>query len=66
MVNVYIICIDTQNYMNLCFIFQHKFPKAQVNVYITVLQNDGCGKYNVNEHVFHFYDLYLMRTVDLQ
>jgi len=25
--------------------FQHKFPKAQVNIYITVLQNDGSGKF---------------------
>ena len=28
--------------------FQHKFPKAQVNIYVTVLQNDGSGK---NENI---------------
>lgn len=26
-------------------LFQDKFPKAQVNVYVTVLQNDGSRKY---------------------
>lgn len=30
--------------------FQHKFPKAQVNVYVTVLQNDGSRKYQTHVH----------------
>lgn len=29
----------------LICLFQDKFPKAQVNVYVTVLQNDGSRKY---------------------
>lgn len=29
----------------LICLFQNKFPKAQVNVYVTVLQNDGSRKY---------------------
>jgi ribonuclease PH len=26
------------------FYLQHKFPKAQVNIYVEVLQNDGSGE----------------------
>lgn len=43
-------CIFHSIFVNVFFIlmfclFQDKFPKAQVNVYVTVLQNDGSRKY---------------------
>ena len=28
------------------FVLQHTFPKAQVNIFVTVLQNDGSGEFN--------------------
>ena len=41
--------LSAHDIVKTCIFLQHKFLKAQVNIYVTVLQNDGSGKCSSSE-----------------